>query len=1291
MRNKRGKKDKIISIFEILLLLTATFAFAYLIGIATNSITIVSASQDIINCCPETKNGQICQEIPYAKCSEECNQLCSYSRCSEVSECKLGCCIDKQEGNCIPNTPEILCRESNTEWKDDASCNYNECKPGCCIIGDKTIFVNAKKCEILTLLNGLSTITNYDFRQGMTEIECIALEKSTIKGACLFVTDEKTNCKILTKEECIRQTGSYSYFYENYLCTAAELNTTCNPTTNTTCVDGKDEVYFVDSCGNIANIYDSSKIYNPNDNSSIEYWTKIFSKEESCNNNSGNINSASCGNCNYLLGSRCGNYIEGRSPQNAKPNYGNFYCKDLNCYDVPLAINTKGEVLLKGDKKHGEQWCIYETTIGNETQDLIIGYKRERINPFISRDVPIVHKTISGSDPVGSRHYIATCYNGEFSIQPCDEYRDKICIQSDIIINNITNENFSSASCIVNLWQDCLNYNFQINNNVEGQTTNDMMNECLKNEFCYVKQIDIDKYFNFPICLPKYKPAFDLTNREGSSKEICSMASQTCKVIYVKKFSGWKCKANCDCLTKEFTLKMNEFCRSLGDCGAQINVAGEVTTSSFKVSRAPPITAQDIKNLNYSNLLNIEIGEYASIENLSYIINRMNIPPEMLESEKLFSSSFLGSIIGGTGILYAISLHNLAGTGATLSQIFELAFTGVTTVKEAIFSLPFLSKLSSLLAGFSIGYMLSKFFGLSEGAAIAIGVIGAVVAFYGITQGWFSITTLGFIGLTIIILSFLFGIGKKKVVQVTSTCSPYQVPIGGENCDFCNKNEYLPCNRYKCTSLGTACKFINEGTPQEKCIASINDHTAPIISPLKFDNYTYNELQNGYEIKTKNNECFEAWQDILLGITTNEVSQCKISLNPGSSPTYFDNIPEYFPNTIYQENHTLLYKLPSADLLGAIGFSPTRTGTINFYIRCQDDWGNKNTVDYIIKTCVKPEPDKTPPIINKFSPEEENAYLGFEKNNFSLTIFTNEPAECKYSFINKNYDEMEYNFSCSSNKILSPEELFSSINETEDETEVEINFSEISYTKEDILNSYLSMQTIFGFPCYAEINTKDNYTIFIKCKDQPWYEEENESLRNVNLQPQPLNGYTIKKSLSQLNIDSILPKGEILAGTSPFTIELIATTSGGVDGKATCYYSFNGKDFSMFYETGSTKHKQTFNQIIEGDYTIYVKCIDKAGNIALNSTTFYLQTDTKAPKVIRTYSSLGILTIITDEESYCSYSASNCNFMYENGTSMENYGKIHTTPVQYGKTYYIKCKDIYGNLPSQCSIIIRNI
>jgi hypothetical protein len=1290
---QKNKITKSISLLEISIMIIATFAFAYLVAIPELSLVNAEATT---NCCLQTKQGQICQDIPYQTCSEECSSICQYSSCKQVAECSLGCCIDASQGNCVPNTPQTLCQYPN-EWKNDASCNYQECSSGCCILGDKTAFVNSKKCEALTILNGLSTTLNYDFRQGVTEAECIALERSVTKGACLFISDE-VNCKILTKEQCVRQTGSYSNFYENYLCTAPDLNTICNPTTETTCVDEKDEVYFLDSCDNIANIYDSSKIYDISNNNSVEYWTRILSKQESCNTNIGNINSASCGNCEYLLGSRCGS----SSGSETNPDYGNLYCRDLNCYDVPTAVSSQGEVLFKENKKHGETWCLYESTIGNLTQDLVVGEKKLTGAAAVialmtgkPTTVPVIKNTISGTDPVGSRHYLAQCLNGEISINPCDEYRNRICVQENSVINNETNEIFSSAACRINSWQECLNYNFEIDDDVEGQTTNDKMNECLENPDCYVKQINIASHFNFPQCLPKYKPAFDLTRIEGDANQICSVASQTCEVIYVKHWDGWDCEANCNCLSREFTLKMNEWCRSLGDCGAQTNIAGEVTTGGFKVSGAPALTAKDIINLDYKKLTDVEIGKFASPGNLTYFFKKIGIPPEMAQPQNLLGSSFMGGVMAGAGVAYsaigwalgskasvggkAISTMGYLSSGADASSVVGAAHTN---------SLLFWTKAMGALAGASIGYMLAQGFGLSQGASIAVAVIGAAVALYGMANWGWTAPWIAVVAIAIAILGKIFGIGKTKSVYVKATCLPYEVPSGGNDCSLCNENELLSCNRYKCTSLGSACKYINEGTSNAKCIASVNDNSPPIISPLKFeDNYTYNILTNGYEIKDKSNNCFDAWQDVNIAITTEKFSQCKISTSP---PTSFDNMLEYFPDTIYLQNHSSLFKLPSSDMLGAIGFDPSRTGIMNFYIRCRDDWGNKNPIDYVIKTCVNPESDTTPPIINRFSPTQENAFLGFEKTKFPLTIYINEPAECKYSFSNKDYEEMENNFACGGNYNILPTGTPLNL---ENVTESDVNISEIDMSSDSVLMSYLLKQTRFGFPCSADVNVASaNSTIFIKCKDQPWYSITNESLRNSNTQYQPYpSGYKIKLSSSALSINSILPTGEIIGGASPFVVELTATTTGGADSTADCYFSFDNNIFSKFKNTGTSSHKTVFDSIVSGDYYLNLKCIDKAGNIALAENSFFLELDSLSPKVTRAYSSSGLLTITTNEDSECAYSTLSCNFLYNNGTRMDGYGLTHTTSIQAGKTYHIKCKDLYGNLPAGCSIKISKV
>ncbi len=60
------------------------------------------------------------------------------------------------------------------------------------------------------------------------------------------------------------------------MCSAETLATNCGPTEQTTCVEDADEVRLVDSCGNLANVYDASRVNDP------EYWTKFIGPLDSC-------------------------------------------------------------------------------------------------------------------------------------------------------------------------------------------------------------------------------------------------------------------------------------------------------------------------------------------------------------------------------------------------------------------------------------------------------------------------------------------------------------------------------------------------------------------------------------------------------------------------------------------------------------------------------------------------------------------------------------------------------------------------------------------------------------------------------------------------------------------------------------------------------------------------------------------------------------------------------------------------------------------------------------------------
>ncbi|NCN86985.1 hypothetical protein GW932_04060 [archaeon] len=443
-------------------------------------------------CCEKTKEGAWCQNVPLSSCDSGFNS--QPTSCDNTAYCQLGTCVDQSEGRCMPNTPEKVCGEEGGIWYQESPSELAECSYGCCLYGGQTSFVTQTRCGILGSFYGLETI----FRGDITsELQCLGSSNLEVKGACVYENEYNTRtCKLLTKSECNELEGNTNSdqitFNEGYLCTAQFLQTECKPSTKTTCVEGFPEVYFTDTCGNLANIYDSSKENYVED---LEYWTKIIAKDESCkpNTNNGNANDKSCGNCEYLKGSMCASY---EKDVTAKPDSGDYICKDLGCeYD----LNQDGKIQNNEKFKHGETWC--DTTNKQSLGDDIF--------------LP------------GTESYLLKCYNGEVLKEGCSvgEWRQKIC--KEVVTNDI-----HQAACTANIWQDCMEQT------TEEECTDEQVRDCIwydKTDYTGAEPksiykdadgnpLTVDKNGNTikASCVPKYSPAYDFWNPEG---ELGVMAS----------------------------------------------------------------------------------------------------------------------------------------------------------------------------------------------------------------------------------------------------------------------------------------------------------------------------------------------------------------------------------------------------------------------------------------------------------------------------------------------------------------------------------------------------------------------------------------------------------------------------------------------------------------------------------------------------------------------------------------------------------------------------------------------
>jgi hypothetical protein len=479
MANKMKNKMIMLAVFAIM---------------AVMALSIASADTSV--CCERTTSGLYCQDVPASQCAEGAKQV--PTACRSTSYCKPGICYDSNEGTCMENTPQLVCNANKGIWSEKpiAQCNL-----GCCVLGDQAAFVTLTRCKKLSAFLGLKT----NYNGGVTsEVQCILSVQNLDKGACVYESEFKKLCKFTTRGECTGIANKSSGFYAGKLCSAEELGTECGPTTKTTCVPGKEEIYFVDSCGNPANIYDASKV-----NDKV-YWTNVKDKASACNPDSGNANSASCGNCNYLLGTFC----RDASKAGGRATYGNYVCADLNCKKTS---NGKSY-------KHGESWCVYNDA----------------------------GKTGNASNSVGSRFYKHICMNGEEILEQCDDYRNQECIEDSIPIKGGA---FSQAACRVNRWQDCI-----------LQTEQEDCENSDKRDCLWVWNNGKNKKGSSVKCIPKNSPG--TTDLCASANRQCVVGYE--KMIG----GSGKCEKNCECETSAWKQDAINSCMQMGDCGPKINWAG---------------------------------------------------------------------------------------------------------------------------------------------------------------------------------------------------------------------------------------------------------------------------------------------------------------------------------------------------------------------------------------------------------------------------------------------------------------------------------------------------------------------------------------------------------------------------------------------------------------------------------------------------------------------------------------------------------------------------------------------
>jgi hypothetical protein len=562
---------------------------------------------------------------------------------------------------------------------------------------------------------------------------------------------------------------------------------------------------------------------------------------------------------------------------------------------------------------------------------------------------------------------------------------------------------------------------------------------------------------------------------------------------------------------------------------------------------------------------------------------------------------------------------------------------------------------------------------LSYAAAGSFGTYGAAQA---VSQNFFSVELAGGwaagagvvaagVGIAIFVLTYK----KEKKEIARFECLPFEPPLGGASCEECNKDPFRPCSEYRCKALGQACDLLNVGTTEEACTwVNRGDVNSPIIEtwtealkPLGLG-YTPDSAirppNRGVKVVSSGGDgCLQAFTPLEFGILINEPAQCKLDYNHTAS---FDSMQFYMGGSnYYRYNHTQKLKLPGPDnfVPEEDAFAPEleNDGFFSLFVRCRDANGNENVDEFVFNFCVDPSPDTTPPIVEGTS-ILDGSPVRFGADEVPIEVYVNEPAQCKWSRVSKNYDDMENNMDCATE----------------------------TYQINADLN-YACTGSLTGIK-----NRVDN-SFFFRCKDQPG---KPEGERNVMIQSFPL---TLRGS-QELNILSAGPNGTIFGSTDTVSVDLTVRTDDGADeGKSFCYFSSTGEtdSFIAMFQTDSFEHKQSLD-LVDGDYGFFFRCIDRGGNSAEAEAEFDVFVDKGPPIVTRAYKAEG-LKVVTNEEAECVYSLNSCNYEFNEGLAMiysnPSLRMQHFAEWKTNSVYYVKCRDLYDNQPgpNECNIVVKSV
>ena len=1108
-------------------------------------------------CCAQTAES-FCQQADITECTGDTYYAGS---CESFTACQVGCCdLTGQGQSCTQATTKVACETQGGTFLPDELCNYNQCEPVCCQVGSQFDYTSQQECN--------NYAAQYPDLQPQihevgSELECLELSTLQQTGCC----STQETCSQQTRAECQAMTGT---FFEEELCSNVFTPScnVCEPQAETACVEGSDDIWYFDSCGNKEGIAQT---------------------------------------CDVLQGKVCG---AGENGQAA--------CIDINCadtWDNPV-VDYDG-----GKKFNGESWCEYDANAG----------------PTL--DLP------------GSRHYRHYCYNGKELVEPCEGYREQVCIQGTA---NTPNGPRSIAECRDNRAESCYAQinkesceNREIRDCIWLNPAEEAVESFIEDTEESIRDVNVEDEESeeqTEIIIGEKEagnciPLVPLGNAfwEETENMLCDAMDlpneQTGTQAYWRKDPSWNCKTGCLTYTQGFFEGTNSLCRAQADCGAAYNVVGTwspegmVRTTDFPSNQNEEI--QGLGDINDKTLEGtdyykgkvtklLEEGEATTLNN-----------PNTFENSWAF---YAGGLYAGEydfNELTAAALGEWATAKGAMTTIGGIA--GTLALSMLVTSV---STIATAVAGISVAGSATA--GLTTAAAVSAsgGLPGLIVSL-----------VLLIAAATVLIISLTI---KDHQATNTFDCRVWQAPSGGQDCNLCQDDERLTanglheCTEYLCKSLGAACDFIPD-TPDGPVCINTPQIGEPMRSSLNPPNKCYANQEGTIPAECTLQETVSghtyttyigANQKVSWGVTTEDYATCRYDTRRvayGEMTGHFDQ-----GGFTKQHNKTLF---PSQDIWPSESYS--------FYVHCQNSNEEATTHDYKVEFTVADQEDLEVPIITEYS-ITPGSYTAADKDEIDLTITINEQVAngggCKWAKTNVAYQEMGNHFNCP-NPGLTDQQCTTTLGPLENQTNM----------------------------------------FYFRCEDDKFPEG------NINAESQPTNGYTLVRT-QPLEINNVFCQTEF--GTDCANIEsneftlTVQTQGGAQSGKATCGLGYNDIEatFDMFQTTETSTHTQ--NLEISDEYFIF--CTDIAQNVATTSINAQITFDYNAPIIEETFVEQGHLVVTTNEDATCKWTReAEFNFV-EAQPFIQTDTKRHTIAAT-NEYVQVACQDKFGNTSPTHHIYINEL